>query len=215
MKVLNVQKEKPFMKKKKQNKTNVFLINHMSGKETTSSKTNFEQEGNGVEVSITESNLNSVSKKIIENQVIKEKHKKKKKLSDNGENGNDLVSEPTPMEGVEKSKKKKRKMLIDETRPSLEVLEEDSHTLEESKETPLKKKKKKLSMYPPLQSQNECFNEACDSVSPKKKKKLCPPNEDYKPGMLSNMLQTKKYGQLILPWDPSFGLDPTYTPPTR
>lgn len=146
---------------------------------------------------------NNQKEKYLKKKKKLNKIKKETQFSDDGEKVNDLEPEPTVMEGVDKPKKKKHKMLNDD----------GSNTLDESKETSPKKKKKKLSMYPPLQLQSEGLNEAPETVPPKKKKKLCPPNEDYKPGMLSNMLQTKKHGQLILPWDPSFGLDTTYKLP--
>uniref|UniRef100_A0A1B6HVD8 RRM domain-containing protein n=1 Tax=Homalodisca liturata TaxID=320908 RepID=A0A1B6HVD8_9HEMI len=37
--------------------------------------------------------------------------------------------------------------------------------------------------------------------------------DEYRPGMLSEMLQKKKFGHLIIPWDPSFGMDTSYVIP--
>lgn len=92
-----------------------------------------------------------------------------------------------------------------------------------------KKYKKKLTLYTPVKEHDELNKkEESDNnsiVSPErnhnkqgklkksKKKMLDSTNVEYKPGMLSDSIQIRKYGRVIIPWDPSFGLDKSYKVP--
>lgn len=85
----------------------------------------------------------------------------------------------------------------------------DQHSSPKFKKKKKKKKKRKIE----TETKDDSSNEDLDTVQEptKKKKKLqLKYDEEYKPGMLSDCMQIMQYGRVILPWDPSFGLDPKY-----
>lgn len=122
-----------------------------------------------------------------------------------------------------KSTREKKVKLKKELRNSNENVESDKtidelfqETTEQHSSPKLKKKKKKRKIQ--TETKEDSPNKDFDTVEEptKKKKKLQPKHdEEYKPGMLSDLLQMKKYGRVILPWDPSFGLDPKYSGKSR
>lgn len=111
-----------------------------------------------------------------------------------------------------KTKSKNRNENVESDKAIDELFQE---TTEQHSSPKLKKKKKKKKRK--IETEDSS-NENVDTVEEptKKKKKLQPKyDEEYKPGMLSDFLQMKKYGRVILPWDPSFGLDTKYSGKSR
>uniref|UniRef100_A0A1B6F4C8 RRM domain-containing protein n=1 Tax=Cuerna arida TaxID=1464854 RepID=A0A1B6F4C8_9HEMI len=86
-----------------------------------------------------------------------------------------------------------------------------------TKEASIKKHHKKLGEF---QQKNEksddsttTFETCKENTLKTNKNKNNSTEDEYRPGMLSEMLQKKKFGHLIIPWDPSFGMDTSYIIP--
>lgn len=111
----------------------------------------------------------------------------------------------------------KLKNLNENVESDIPIDELFQETTEQHSSPKLKKKKKKKRKIE-TETKEDSSNEDLDTVQEptKKKKKLqLKYDEEYKPGMLSDCLQMKKYGRVILPWDPSFGLDTKYSGKSR
>lgn len=111
--------------------------------------------------------------------------------------------------------KTKLKNLNENVESDIPIDELFQETTEQHSSPKLKKKKKKKKKRKiETETKEDSSNEDLDTIQEptKKKKKLqLKYDEEYKPGMLSDCLQMKKYGRVILPWDPSFGLDTKYS----